>query len=234
MYWTRLFSVVPAASRKQVEVRVETPMASGFFVGIGAAGSLHDVAVVNQIWEMFEEVTGQPVELKAGNWIMEDRDEITGELITGSWRMQNRSTGPANYMSLATHSGVLEFSGTRSPQSHQVLAQLGDRLRDAGFSSYADFTSALQQRSTPTEKKNKTNRGSSKNRSTGKGTGSGRSAHTALVAATAGFELLRDLIIGAVVVGAFIGFDNVRPAIIAATVAVVTLTATRVWLARSR
>lgn len=143
-------------------MRVETPAASGFYISTRRTRPFHDVSFVSELWGKLAELAGQVVELKSGDWVLEDVSELTSELIAGNWTLHVRFNGTYNYLTVGSIAGVLELSGARSADTHQIAAQIKQYLTSQGYVSkdrFIDASSALLAnkvlpiRTTPKKKK---------------------------------------------------------------------------------
>jgi hypothetical protein len=106
---------------------------------LGRSPDPWDVVSVAWLWETMSTLSGHPVELRAGNWVLEEVGELTEEYTNDRWELVVLYKGSANYgnyMKLKHVDGLLELSGSSSSAAHQLAAQFTDALLAVGFTRF--------------------------------------------------------------------------------------------------
>jgi hypothetical protein len=108
-------------------------------VTTASGASVSDVATVKWLWSTLATVSGSDVELRSGNWVLEDLEELTTEYVEGRWELVVLYKGYGNHLRFKHVEGMLELSGSATATAHQHAAQFGDELTDAGFARFGDY-----------------------------------------------------------------------------------------------
>lgn len=127
-------------------MRMETPYASGFFVNHGGRQHPHNQADAILLWEALERATGREVELKSGDWVLDDPNELTADFVADVWSLSADFPALGDFVRVEANDGIVRFYGSATPAAHQALSKLWEILQTAGWERFDLYSDARRTR----------------------------------------------------------------------------------------
>jgi hypothetical protein len=200
-------------------MRLDTPSASGYFVGPKFESGPHTLNGAKVLWESLERATGVKAEFKNGNWVLDDPSELSEDFAQGNWALTANYRSTRDYVRIDVKEGLIRFYGSPTSASHQALGKLWEELRDAGYDRYEEYGDALRGRNKSNTRLRRTkqhavvDRQGNRQDSVTRRQRRWQSLSTALVEA---FKLFRNMMALLFAASVFIGYRAVQPAVVAA------------------
>jgi hypothetical protein len=127
-------------------MRLDTPSASGYFVGPKNGSGPHTLIGARALWAILERATGVKTEFKNGNWVLDEPSELSEDFAQGNWALTANYHSTRDYVRIDVKEGLIRFYGSPTSASHQALGKLWEELRDAGYDRYEHYGDALRAR----------------------------------------------------------------------------------------